>query len=544
MEVAPISSINSSPNYGICFAGQDHMTRKPFERRRMRTIEVVVTRQRSLIIWVGLTIVTLFTQYRSGAYHADFARDPDEPAHAVSALMVHDYLVQAFPANPIRFAHTFSDHYPKVAIGHWPPLFYCLEGSWMLLFGRTRAALLLFVALCGITLAGSVYFMVRRLTSTPIAWLSVAVLMCSPLFLSLVCSVRPDLLLALLVFWAAISITNYMVSRQRNWLISCLVLGAMAMLVHGRGAVLLLLPFSVLLVERRRMTWKWMVAAAVLAFVIAWPHLIVPESHLTLSSFLRLLRVGVLRTALNLEWLPAIAAVAAILQVTRSEARQPFWTAMACLAISNFCFDLMVPLSWSDDNLLIAALPAWAALAGYGVQHLCAQLVVSGRAKPSSVRVALMAVALSGLVLTSIFVPRKHDPGFHQLVASTLLTNADPVLIAANGLNEGALIAESSLADPARMHTILRGSKVLSESTWGGNRYHPRFASSPAMQQFLQSAHVCLAIVQIADPVTTDQQQLRSALNLNATWALVSSGPQIQGLEIYRRTHDAGGHCG
>jgi len=492
---------------------------------------------------MGLTVVTLLTQYRSGAYHADFARDPDEPAHATSSLMVHDYLAQAFPTNPVRFAHSFYDHYPKIAIGHWPPLFYCLEGGWMLLFGRSRAALLLFVALCGIVLAASVYFTVQKLMSAPIAWFSVAVLLCSPIFQSLVCSVRPDLLLALLVFWAAMYMTEYMISKDRNRLILCLALGAMALLVHGRAAVLLLMPFAVLLLERRRITWKWIAAAAILAFVIAWPHFAVPENHIGVVSFLRLLWADVVRTALNLEWLPAVAVVAAILQITRERTRQPFWTAMTCLAISSFCFNLIVPSFWSDDYLVIVALPAMAALAGYGIQLACARLDVSGHNRSRTLQATLATVALSAIILASCFVQQKRDPGFHHLVASGELANVDPILIAADGLNEGALIAESSLVDPARIHTILRGSKVLAQSTWAGHQYRARFNSTFELEQLLENSRVCLTMVQTAEPLTADQRQLRSFLEQDSAWALVASGPQIEGIEIYRRTNTSAAHC-
>ena len=70
-------------------------------------------------------------QYRSGAFTADVAADNDEPAHAVTCLMVRDYIVQDFPHNPVTYARTYYAHYSKVGIGHWPPLFYCCEALWM-----------------------------------------------------------------------------------------------------------------------------------------------------------------------------------------------------------------------------------------------------------------------------------------------------------------------------------------------------------------------------------------------------------------------------
>lgn len=501
----------------------------------------MTTRRQSLIVWIGLTLLVLLTQYRSGAYHADFTRDPDEPAHAVSSLAVHDYLTQAFPSNPVRFAHAFYDHYPKISIGHWPPLFYVLEGVWTLIFGRTRIVLLLFVGLCGVSLAASVYFTTRRWASRSVALFSIAVLGCSPLFQSLVCTVRPDLLLALLVFWAAIFMTQYMVTGRLSRLLSCLVLGVLALLAHGRAAVLLFLPFFVQLIDRRRFTWKWIVALGVLIFVVAWPHIAVPESHFTILIYLRLLYADIWRTALNLEWLPAVAGVVAILQLMKLSIRPAFWTTMACLAIATFCFNLSVPTAWGDDYLLVAALPAWAALAGYGAQELCARFAAGRGAEASRAQNVLAALAVLALIASPFLTGRKRDLGFHTLVASGELASAKTVLIAANGLNEGSLIAESSLADPDRSHTVLRGSKVLARSTWAGNRYQPRFASEPELKQYLDGADICVVMVQVDDDKKLHQQQLQALLQHDSAWTLVGSGPQLEGVKIYRSTNAQ--HC-
>src|SRR5579875_2135828 len=86
-----------------------------------------------------LLIATVFAlQFSSGAYHMPFSSDADEPSHVISGLLVRDYIARGFPGTPLHFAENYYFHYPKVAIGHWPPLFYAAEGTWMLVFGRTR----------------------------------------------------------------------------------------------------------------------------------------------------------------------------------------------------------------------------------------------------------------------------------------------------------------------------------------------------------------------------------------------------------------------
>ena len=76
-------------------------------------------------------LLTAILQWRSGAYSSDLATNSDEPAHVVSGLMVHDYAARllnltalSLPVNLRAFAEAYYVHYPKVAIGHWPPSFY------------------------------------------------------------------------------------------------------------------------------------------------------------------------------------------------------------------------------------------------------------------------------------------------------------------------------------------------------------------------------------------------------------------------------------
>lgn len=175
-----------------------------------------LARLRDAILCLLFGAIMVVTQYRSGAFTADLASIADEPAHAVSSLLVRDYLVQGFPHNPYHFALSFYAHYPKVAIGHWPPLFYLVEGVWMLFAGRNRAALLLFIALCGVALLSSVFFAVRRVSSTAPALVSVAVLAGSQFFPVVLFAVGPEILLALMIFWAAVYCGDFMSTGSRR----------------------------------------------------------------------------------------------------------------------------------------------------------------------------------------------------------------------------------------------------------------------------------------------------------------------------------------
>src|SRR5215467_5629016 len=109
-------------------------------RRASRAAFAVV----QLALYFALAVVL---QYSSGAYRDDFSGFNDEPSHYTTALMVRDYFAAGFPRGAMRFAENFYVHYPKMALGHWPPAAYVVFGVWMILFGGGRIPALLLLAL-------------------------------------------------------------------------------------------------------------------------------------------------------------------------------------------------------------------------------------------------------------------------------------------------------------------------------------------------------------------------------------------------------------
>src|SRR5580698_9640953 len=91
-------------------------------------------------VLVGLIFlaVAIALQGTGGAWNNDFGSNSDEPAHFVSAVMLRDFLLGGELAHPMAFAKLFYLHYPKVAIGQWPPFLYVVLGSWMVVFGVSR----------------------------------------------------------------------------------------------------------------------------------------------------------------------------------------------------------------------------------------------------------------------------------------------------------------------------------------------------------------------------------------------------------------------
>ena len=97
---------------------------------------------------IGLVLLTL--QILGGAYTAEFMGHADEAAQFVSGLMVYDYLATLPRENPIDWAGQYYLHYPKVAIGHWPPGYPAMEGLWWLMLGPSRVTAMLLQWLIGV----------------------------------------------------------------------------------------------------------------------------------------------------------------------------------------------------------------------------------------------------------------------------------------------------------------------------------------------------------------------------------------------------------
>ena len=112
--------------------------------------------------WLVFLAVAVVLQHWGGAYRTELSGYPDEPAHFVSGVMVSRYLTTLPPAPMVPFAADYYVHYPKVAIGHWPPVFYFVQGVWFLLLGVSRSSILLLIALISSLVSVTLFTVVRK----------------------------------------------------------------------------------------------------------------------------------------------------------------------------------------------------------------------------------------------------------------------------------------------------------------------------------------------------------------------------------------------
>src|SRR4051812_32259989 len=112
---------------------------------------------RAFIVFIVAFDLAFLMQKWSGAYDSEFGAHPDEAAHCVTGLFVRDAFVaggkyvrggvHGSPASVAKeFVDDFYQHYPKVALGVWPPAFYVLQAAWTVPFGASRFSLMLLMA--------------------------------------------------------------------------------------------------------------------------------------------------------------------------------------------------------------------------------------------------------------------------------------------------------------------------------------------------------------------------------------------------------------
>jgi hypothetical protein len=489
---------------------------------------------------IVLVAIVLGLQLLSGAYQADFDSTPDEPAHVVSSLMVRDHLASGSVAHPWEFAKTYYIHYPKVAILHWPPLFHFCEAIWMLAAGRSRAGLLSFQGSAGSALALSVFFWLRREHGFWIAFLSAIVSATTRLVQSAASAVAPDLLLGLFVFWDAAAYARYVATGNRRYAWWSALFGLGALGVHGRAAILLMVPIMTLLLLR---VTAIRIAAAMLVVLV----------YISLPSFLSQAYpsspMGVLKNSGEyfawlesaLRWPVCLLALMGIAAAFRVRERKSGMTVMIALVLSCWIFHsaVNVPI---QETFLITVAPAMIVLAAGGASALWHGLAAAPSwRRPGAIALVVLSLWVAG---SNMFGPPvKESLGARRIVESNLLY-LDPQkiwLVAGTATFEGALIAETALRDTAKDHIVLRASKMLAWSTWAGAYYRLLFQDQSSVSGFLDEAHVGWVIAQGSESVPHIRQLEATLRARTRSWQSVTPSSSPQGVTLFKRSEPLAG---
>ena len=464
-----------------------------------------------MLVTILVSIALIFTlQLASGAYRADFDGDPDEAAHFVSGLMVYDF-ISTWPSRDVMgWAINYYIHYPKVAIGHWPPGFPLMEALWWLAFGPSRWSVILLEGVLTAAAAGIFYRLARGLAAAPIAFAATILLICAPDTRSgftMGMADIPCLFWSVLLLDATVRILRRPSTASFLWAFCWLTC---AILTKGTGACLVPVPVIALTLAGkwrdlplRPLAWAAGICAALgsgwyLMQSLYLHHTVIGWGGMTLSmpwpAYLVLLLAGY--------GFLTLAVVGMLPSLVR---RRPEALAAASLLISSAAVSFVLRAMNSSRHWIIV-LPALLLLA-------IECLVWMERVRWVAVAAALAAVALFPFGLERLPVG-----GFQRFAAQ--VHHPARMLVTSNWIGEGSWIAAVALSEKRPSSVVMRASKTLVTEGWNGDYYTLLTPSTSEVQTTLDELGVETVVVDAVPgrPISPHQALLNSLMESGVAW--------------------------
>lgn len=511
---------------------------------------------RLLPVFILFFATTVALQWRGGAFRSEFSGEGDEPAHYVTGLMVRDYLAAGMPGPAMPYAENYYLHYPKVGLGHWPPVFYVVQSAWTLVFSPSRVSVLLLMAALAALLATTLHEVVRRDFSVW-AGIGAGLLMLSlPVVQQFSRMVMGETLLALLVFWAVLAYARYLDTEKWQDAAWFGLWASLAILTRGTGIVLALVPpLGVLLTRRFRLLARfsfWLPALMVLALCGPWylrvpgarHEAVAPYGALHFATWRLWLtpRVWVEMMGIVPALLVAIGLLVVAIRLWRQGSVSGKWAVVGALPVSVFFFRAEM-LAWEDRHL-VESLPVLLMFLPEGVSWLLRTgpwSKLSARGKT-----VLVALPLAALVAVNVYqAPQKPYHGFTE-VARDVLARAEfkdsVLMVSSDWLGDGMLVSEVAMREKRPGHIVLRAGKILARISFMGNSYRLLYHTPEQVMRVLEEIPVGILVMDLAPQRQyAHYRLLRETLETyRDRWELLGAYPRGPGaaapnrIEVYR----------
>ncbi len=472
-------------------------------------------RNADLPSWVEIIVATgivIAFQLLLGAYGRDFASHSDEAAHFVTGVMVYDYCTTSLGKPPVSFAEEYYIHYPKVALGHWPPGFYLLQAVCYAVLGVSKSSAMLLIAVVNGVVFGSLYHRMRRELTIPLALLSLVVFVSLPLVRVQSVLFMSDMSLVLFAMLAVLAFHDYLVSRQTAKLIAFAIWSVLAILTKPLGlALALYVPLSIALHGHPRMLFdrKLLLTGGLIGILTAPYYWWTWNAGLGLhgSKDVGGLAKAAIRTQSTFRGtdeliaaipplLAATALVGCLVAVTqrRTNSQAPdasLTVSMLAWVLANLAFLYVAPVH-SETRFFLPMLLGLMIPFAHGLQALLAgtQRLQSAKRTPFLAWLPVWLLVLACLTSTFGHIA---GPVVGYAAAARKIPDARAgrvSLVSADEIGEGSLVAERLLCDRSRSEFVLRASKVLASSTWAGSRYRAKFSTVDQLRDYLDSIPV------------------------------------------------------
>jgi len=439
---------------------------------------------------VLLVVIAEFVlQVGSGVYQTERGVYADEATHFTTAILVRDYLREGIGQSPVAFAEQFYLSFPKIAPFMWPPLLHVTLGFTMLLPFPAQPLALVAMALLTAWIAVRACLMVA---SEYGYWAGIPVAM---VFLGIrtvqdsSTAVMADVVVAAMAIEAARFLARYWGSgslRDAQWFG---LFAGLSCFAKGNGLAVVLMAVFLLLV-----TWKWSVlkekgiywAAAIVA-VIAGPLMVLSwYLYDTNSAFHPVTWDRVQRFALGyggiftsqIGWPWAVCSIiGAVAALFRN--RKPLWLTAFCLWFATWFFHSTTSQAAGiEPRYVLLGFAPFVMLAPVGIGWLASQIPALRDRSVLAVRIAMPLLGILFFGFTFQWLHRQ--PMGYRAVAERLHKEIKPdelILVASDGSGEGAFVSEFASMEPRPKVNILRGSKMIADQDWMGNKFRLRYDS-------------------------------------------------------------------
>ena len=480
-----------------------------------------------MLLWAvaGLALLILLgVQVSGGAYTAEFDGYPDEASHFMTGLMIRDFLVQLPYRNPVQWAEQYYVHYPRVAFGHWPPLFHFVEGVWWLLLPPSRVTAMLLIGLIGLAAAVCFYRIARKVAAPPLALFTACLLVATPVFQNgagQVMSELPSLLPGVLFLDALI---RFLERRSKGVAVELGIYAGLTLLVKGTGVSLFPAPFLALLFAG---SWR----SATRAIVVSVIALVtVSAAWYVLQGSARDLVLTWAGIDWSLPWsvAPGIrlagagcAALAVLGMCTLLEKRTPVAAASAAVvlltAVTSFFLRAM-----SEPRHWILALPGILLLS-----LVCIRRMLEMRS--AWLRYTTAAVAATAALVLFPWTHYKQQPVGYEQFAEQIKQPARMLVSAASPSREGSWIVLASLREPRPSSVIVRSTKSLARLSFNARHYRSLIETREKTEERLDRLGIQTVILDEFRPppkVLLHHVLLRETVASSSSWKqCAKSGP-------------------
>ena len=504
-----------------------------------------ISKAEGVLAFAALLGIVVFLQILGGAYASGFGGYPDEPVHLVTSLMARDFLAGLNFRHPVQFAVQYYYHYPKVAIGVWPPVLYGALGIWFLLIGASRVSAMMFIALLAATTASLIYLTGKQLIGRWAGILAAILFAASPLVQEASARVMSEHLVTLGMLVSTLCFARFARTERVSDGLAFGSVVALAILTHGNAWALGLVPGIALALTNRwyllRRPGLWVAALPVLVFCIPWyvfaPSIIDARGG-DVVSFIVAAVPGYTRFLYIDLGLPVlifalIGVWHTIIRVRPRSRVAPEWAALAALAIATFGLHCVLPVP-VDSRYVVLLTPPVVLFSAAGVNRIAH--LVAFRLPIGAVRGGLALILIAAFCTESFALPLQlRNGGYGALVRGVMsrVSNVPQIwLVSSDTTGEGCLIAAVALQEPHPASYVLRGKTLLAGGDWFGRNTQDRFDTPAKLAKLLDDLRV--TIIVIDDSVApTDRLPYHARLkNLVAgeteTWELIGSYPQVK----------------